>query len=275
MARKYTNELGMPPVVAAVIKNDKYSRGDADISVTELLKPPKIALMERLYRDSITTDISMIFPAFLGTAVHSVFENHYKDKPGVITETRMYKKFNNLMISGQFDLYFENEEVLNEEDLKIIGMEEMRIPEKTLGDVKLTSSFNKGKVEWEQQLNIYAYLFKHHDRYEGDAIDGLEVKNLRIIALYKDWRLSSGKPCSKVVEIPLWSEERQLEFILNKINQITSLSKALKEATPGDEQSVLPKCTNEDRWLRGGKYIRCKDWCSVSEFCEQWNGGNV
>src|SRR3954463_10849323 len=37
---KLTNRLGLPEPIVAAVANDGYSRGDADISVTSLLKPP-------------------------------------------------------------------------------------------------------------------------------------------------------------------------------------------------------------------------------------------
>ena len=37
-----TNKHNLPEAIVAAIMNDSYTKGDADISVTELLSPPQL-----------------------------------------------------------------------------------------------------------------------------------------------------------------------------------------------------------------------------------------
>ena len=39
---KLTNNHNLPEAIVAAIMNDSYTKGDADISVTELLTPPQL-----------------------------------------------------------------------------------------------------------------------------------------------------------------------------------------------------------------------------------------
>ena len=48
---KITNKFGLPQPFVDFIKNDKYSRGDADISVTSLIDSPRVALMRQKHQD--------------------------------------------------------------------------------------------------------------------------------------------------------------------------------------------------------------------------------
>ena len=245
---KYKNDSNIPEIVAQVIRDDRYSRGASDISVTGLLAPPRVTILERLYRDHIVKDVSKGFPALLGTALHAYFEDYYKSQENVVTETRMFKKIGNVTLSGQFDLFF--------------------VDSGTLADIKLTSVTNKGKPEWEQQLNVYHYLFNNHDRTEGPPIpEGAVVNTLKIIALYKDWKFSNKTVnCAQEIEYPIWDVNQQEEFIIERLNKLSAVSKALRETDPHDLQGALPKCSKAETWYNR----KCKDWCDVSAFCSQW-----
>jgi len=87
------------------------------------------------------------------------------------------------------------------------------------------------------------------------------------MTILRDWRRSEADrkfdyPQTPVVsiDIPLWGFVRQTAFVEERV--------ALhQEALKGD----LPDCTDEDRWLRRGKNIRCEgNWCLVAPFCSQW-----
>ena len=66
---KITNNYDLPQSFVNFVRNDKYSKGDANISVTSIIDSPRIRLMRDTHRDEMTTDVSdMIWPLF-GTAV--------------------------------------------------------------------------------------------------------------------------------------------------------------------------------------------------------------
>ena len=139
---------------------------------------------------------------------------------------------------------------------------------------------------------------------------GLKVRSLSVIGVLRDWRKAdserrAGYPSAPILElnVPLWSEEEQDEFVRERIrlHRVAELEK---------EFSGLPECTDEERWTRPGKwavykgknkralrlfdtkeeaealanetddrrieerkseYIRCSNnYCRVNEWCEQW-----
>jgi hypothetical protein len=150
------------------------------------------------------------------------------------------------------------------------------------------------KVEDEQQLNSYAWLYRKN---------GFEVKRARIVAPLRDWSKPRAErepdyPQVGVVvrEIPLWTPQQQEEFVIGRI-----INHQIAEGIPDDE---LPPCTPEERWHkpdtwsvkkkgnkrahrvysslveaesnqpagygiehRRGVDIRCASYCRVAQFC--------
>ena len=103
---KYTNFLNLPePLVNAVV-NDDYDRGSSDITVTELLSPPRKVALEKMHSDELVTDVSESMWALIGQAVHSILE-----RSGTTgrTEERMYAEVLGWKVGGKFDHHFSNE----------------------------------------------------------------------------------------------------------------------------------------------------------------------
>ena len=64
---KITNEHQLPDAFLNFAKDDKYSKGDSDISVTTLIDSPRIRLLREKKKDEMTKDVvDMIWP-LLGT----------------------------------------------------------------------------------------------------------------------------------------------------------------------------------------------------------------
>ena len=53
---KITNKFGMPKPFVDFARNDKYSKGKADISVTTLIDSPRIRILKERYHDKIEVD---------------------------------------------------------------------------------------------------------------------------------------------------------------------------------------------------------------------------
>ena len=58
-----------------LLKRYTYSRGKADISVTELINPPQIAVLKRVHRNDIEEDLVDRFWALMGTNIHKILED--------------------------------------------------------------------------------------------------------------------------------------------------------------------------------------------------------
>ena len=290
---KYTNRHNIPQEIINAVHNDNYSRGKATISATGLLQPPRIRLLAQEHYDKLTIDVSDEIWKLLGQSVHTILERANENSEDIITEQRMFATVNDWTVSGQTD--------------------SIDVKSNTLKDYKVTSvwsivsALKEGKIEWEQQLNIYAYLYKQTTERTIDQ--------LNIIAIARDWNknqyLRSGGdyPPSPVtvLNIDLWSDEEQEAFIKQRvsIHQEAEVDYLINDK--------LPLCTDEERWRRKDTYrvekkgrktavrvldtqeeadeyigghkdskllkvveakgecVRCANYCDVAEFCNQYN----
>ena len=271
-----TNEYGAPDAFVKAIEGDPYTKGDADFSATELLKPPQIVRLYNEHEDTVTTDVRDEWWKLLGKGVHNVLENYGEGS----REQRFFAECGGVKISGAMDLLGDDGAVT---------------------DYKVTSVFTiqRGlKTDWEQQLNIYAWLLRQND---------ITATSLTIVGLCRDWIKSRAEakrdyPQSPIVpiKVPLWRPERQDDFVAGRVRVHTM-------------ENTIP-CTPEERWARGGytvlggglkprsfdtlseasnyintkqkpgrsftikegsaKFVRCESWCPVSDHCPQWKGGN-
>ena len=271
-----TNEYGAPDVFVRAVEGDPYTKGEADFSATELLKPPQIVRLTKKHEDSITTDVRDEWWKLLGKGVHNILEQYGEG----LCEERFFAECNGIKISGAIDMLVDG----------------------AVTDYKVTSVFTiqRGlKTDWEQQLNIYAWLLRQND---------ITATSLTIVGLCRDWIQSRAAvkrdyPQSPIVpiKVPLWRDERQDAFVENRVRVHTM-------------ENTLP-CTPEERWARGGytvlggglkprsfdslneatnyvhtkqkpdrtftikeggtKIVRCESWCSVSDHFPQWRGGTT
>ena len=232
-----TNQYGAPEQFVRAIQNDGYSKGEADFSATGLLRPPQISRLEAEHEDKLSTDVADRLFALLGTGVHAVLEGHAPE--GALVEERWFAEMDGYVVSGAIDLYREGHVT----DYKVTG----------------TYATMVGKPEWEQQLNIYAWLLREND---------MPIESLTICAICRDWSATKRSkrpskshrvyPESPIVpiDIPLWLPDVAERFVRERIDLHASES--------------VPPCTDEERWRRGPTYIRCETYCSVSDFCPQY-----
>lgn len=220
-----TNKYNLPQPVMHAIENDEYSRGAADISVTTLWKPARIAALEELHSDEVTIDASKLTLSLLGRAMHEFLAKRTTD---VAAENRLFMKREGWTISGAID----------RADLLHGGIEDWKIT--TAYVVQKLSRFE----EWEQQLNTYAHIARDN---------GFSPSYLRINAIVRDWSESEalrtpGYPLVPfiTVDLPLWSPEEAELKINARIRE--------QQAARLD----LPLCSPEDRWLQKPRYAVMK-----------------
>lgn len=286
---KITNHHNLPQAIVRAIENDEYDRGDSVISVTQLISPPRIVILQNLNSRNISQDAADRVPALLGTAVHKILEKGAEGLPGHILEERLFLEVQGWRISGAVDLQIDHGGGVWE-----------------INDYKVTSVYSvmSDKPEWEQQLNCYAYLsYKVHGR---------RATSLKIVAILRDWQrkqaeLKPDYPQSQVavVDVPVWSLEEQEAFVEGRVLLHQGAQKSIDNGEP------LIYCTNEERWLRDeswaimkegrksavklydnqneaeaavrdlgrghsvdhrpGNHVRCSGgYCLVSAFCRQW-----
>jgi hypothetical protein len=286
---KTTNKFNLPETFVNILRRPTYTKGGANISATELINSPRIVQLKRIHDERLEQDVADQIWSIFGTAIHAVLE-HGKDRNHVVEE-RLHAVLDGWAISGAIDL-----QVIEEDGIKV-------------SDYKTTGAWSvmNEKIEWEQQLNIYAWLV--------ETVKQVPVKSLSIVAVIRDWSrreatTRAGYPEAPVKEIPvlIWSYEVRTQFIKDRIHEHAAAS--LSAETNGD----LPLCTPEQMWekptswavrkvgnvrakhicyteedaeekaqaagkghvieVRPGERTRCAQYCQVKDFCGQWKDYN-
>ena len=289
---KLTNIHNLPEQIERFAASDKYSKGDADISVTTLIDAPRIHQLRELYKNHLSYDLSDRVWSLFGTAVHHVLESG--DTPhDAVHEERLFTTFAGWTISGAIDVQ------KSEPDGSVSVM-----------DYKVCSIWSvlSDKPEWERQLNCYAWLVRR--------VKQVPVSKLSICAFIRDWSrrkasYDSSYPQSPiaVIDVPVWDSEVAEAYVEERVRSHQDTQQRF------DFEDPLPRCTDEERWMkpskwavmkegrktavklfnsqkeaevyiattksanalsidhRKGEFTRCKEnFCGVAEFCEQYKG---
>jgi len=281
---KLTNEYGIPQTFINVLERPTYNKGKAHLSATQLLNSPKIVALTRKFEEEIEQDASEMVWSIVGSAIHNFLEQG-KDENHIV-EQRIHVEHDGWHITGAVDL---QEVATNSIHVK---------------DYKFTSvwaAMNE-KPEWENQLNIYAWLV--------EKVKKVPVQSVTIVAMLRDWsrrdREKEGYPKAPILEIPmkLWTMEEREAYVAKRISLHSACEFSIE--TDGD----LPDCTPEEMWekptvwavrkkgnvrakalyesealatvaleqygkdyeieVRQGERTRCANFCPVSQYCQQY-----
>ena len=281
-----TNKENLPQILVQAIttQGKKYSRGNADISVTQLIDAPLQRILKKKYWNEIVEDVSDKFWAFWGSMGHQILEE-ITGSNIILKEERLFVTVDDWVISGQLDLFH----------LDYDGL-------RTLDDFKFPSvrAVQKGiKAEYEKQLNIYKYMLKENNH--GD------VEKMRVLALLRD--ASARDPKAVAMIAKMYTHEKIHKYIQGRV--------AMHKLFADEICANPPECTPRERWQDGEKYgimktgnvrqtgrdyatkeeaeraclglteskpkeefkvihkpqvnKRCQGYCSVSKFCWWWN----
>ena len=280
---KLTNKFDLPATFVNVIKRPQYTKGDAQISATEILNSPQIVQLKRKHFEELEEDASDMVWSLFGSAVHNILQ-HGKDDHHIVEE-RIFTEFEGWKISGAIDLQEVYEDGVVISDYKVTGA---------------WAAMN-AKADWEFQLNTYAWLVEREKKQK--------VKAIQIVAIVRDWsrrdaQNKEGYPKSPVViiDIPLWSFPDREQYVSRRLKLHNDAFFAIHA---GDK---MPECTAEDMWekptyyavmkeggkraksvheareaaekalpekgyfieVREGGRTRCESFCQVSGFCSQY-----
>ena len=234
---KLTNKHGIPETIVRAVADDEYDKGDSVLSVTQLISPPRIVILQDLNKDNLEVDVIDRVPSLLGTAVHKIIEKGSKDIPGHIVEERLFATINGWKVSGAVDLQIDNGDGTW-----------------AISDYKVTSVYSvlSDKPEWEQQLNCYAHLAR--------VAHGRNMTSLKIVAILRDWQrkqaeIKADYPQGQIVivDIPVWTPEQQEAYVTDRV----ALHQAARKAV--DSGSDLDYCTDQERWVRGESWALVKE----------------
>lgn len=286
---KLTNKYNLPQTFVNVLNRPTYTKGKAHLSATEIINSPRIVQLRKLHWDNLEEDVADKVWAIFGTAIHAVLELG-KDEHHVI-EQRLHANVDGWDISGAIDLQRVDDDGIVVSDYKTTG----------------AWAVMNEKVEWEQQLNIYAWLV--------EKVKKVPVKKVEIIAIVRDWsrrdaQTKEGYPEApiKVIDVPLWTFEQRENFIKERIHLHSNAYFAIES---GED---LPECSPSEMWekptmwavrkvgnkrattvcltqdqaeakieelgkgyeieVRPGERTRCANFCQVRDFCGQWKDYN-
>ena len=157
---RITNKYNLPQTFVNITKRPTYSKGKAHLSATELINSPRIVQLRKANEKDLETDVADMIWSIFGTAIHGVLE-HGKDENHLVEE-RLHAELDGWSISGAIDLQIVNE------DGTI-----------TINDYKTTGAWSvmNEKLDWEYQLNIYAWLV--------ETVKQVPVKKLEIVAIIR------------------------------------------------------------------------------------------
>lgn len=265
---KTTNKFNLPqPIFNAVDRTQDDPTSDDWISVTTLIAPPLVRYLSKKYWNVLEEDASENLWALLGTAIHKVLQENANEDIEVEKKIRLTLP-NGWTLTGVVDVFNKTEHLI--EDYKVTSVWSF-----LLGD----------KQEWENQLNVYAYMLR---------LQGYTIDKLRINAILRDWQKSKvGDDYPQIPfiskEIPLWTFEEQEKYVMERIKLF---------------EGEARECTDEEKWKRGGEvalmqkgrkkalklyseeeikniqisdnqyfekreveYLRCKEYCRVRTVC--------
>lgn len=216
----YTNRHNLPEEIVKVLTKNRYNENNEDLgdySATTLVAPIQQTILKRRYPDKLKTfDVIDMFHSFVGSIAHKVLEEHGSDAS--LVEKRFYANVLGKKISGQVDHYKDG----------------------VITDYKSTKAYkimNGDFSDWEQQLNIYAWLAR---------ANSFEVNKLRIFAFILDWKNTEAYkkdyPKCPIVEIvlDLWDMTIQTAYVNAAVDDLIYNHNRLDED--------LPQCTPREMW---------------------------
>ena len=273
---KLTNKLRLPEPIVKAVSNDSYTKGDADISVTEMLSPAWMRQLKLKHASELEEDVSERIWSLLGSAVHHIIERA-SDQDDVLSEATIYMEAGGWKIKGQAD--------------------HITLSRAELCDFKVTTAWKilGGRVpdEWAQQTNIYRRMLQKEK--------GIQVNSIAIIVILRDWskREASRRedyPQAQVVrlDVPLWSADETDAFVLERIrhhqdpepepctdaeiwakpSKWAVMQKGRKTAVrlydSADEAGLAVVRADYYVEYRPGIATRCESYCPVAQFCDQF-----
>ena len=219
----YTNKYGIPEAICKTIDAMGYDLQPSleVISANGLVDSPRRRILTVRHHDKIVIDYSWRLWEFLGNACHLAMEKGALKTVDAITERRIFMKLNGKIITGKPDWVEPSKQLLL--------------------DHKVTRVYafvlERALKKWEEVMNIYIFLLRRK---------GIEIKEAKINGILRDWTMDLlyKRDMPKVPfmnkSVEVWSEEKQLNFILDRI--------AIHKAAEQYKDDDLPMCTLEERW---------------------------
>ena len=289
---KFTNKFNLPQTFVNVIHRPTYSKGKAHISATEIINSPRIVQLKKKYWDEIEQDASEMVWSLFGSAVHNILEHGKGDNH--VVEERIHLEFEGWRISGAIDLQeVEPNGTITISDYKVTG----------------AWAVMNEKDDWHRQLNIYAWMVEKVKKVPVGKLQIIAIIrdwSARDATTKEGYPQS---PVA-TIDIPLWSFEEREKFMTKRIYEHgTALfemetdgdlpdctaeemwekktsyalkkdgnvrAKSVHETQEAAEEALVKALGTAKKnegfsiEIRQGERTRCKSYCQVASFCNQY-----
>ena len=295
---KLTNKTGIPTPLMMLAEKCINSHPVFDnnrYSVTELLKSERQIVLSRRYADKIEQDIQDTFGMWSGTAIHEGLEKIVSDHPelSLITEQRFELDLGDgLELSGGFDLYDKESNILYDY--------------KTTKVATYNSNLSGKETKWVKQLYMYTLGIEKLFGKKPDKViivamlkDQSKVKasvdsghpqhpimmiewDMKDIEKFSEAFIEAKNKAVRIREMIINGEEPPLcsyedcwcteDWCIKK----PGAKKADKKFNNAEEAyeyyTSLPIEKQQERRVfhRVSDFKNCRDYCTCSEFCSQW-----
>lgn len=289
---KFTNKFNLPQTFVNVIHRPTYSKGKAHISATEIINSPRIVQLKKKYWDEIEQDASEMVWSLFGSAVHNILEHGKGDNH--VVEERLHLEFEGWRISGAIDLQeVEPDGTITISDYKVTG----------------AWAVMNEKDDWHRQLNIYAWMVEKVKKVPVGKLQIIAIIrdwSARDATTKEGYPQS---PVA-TIDIPLWTFEEREKFMTKRIYEHgTALfemetdgdlpdctaeemwekktsyalkkdgnvrAKSVHETQEAAEEALVKALGTAKKnegfsiEIRQGERTRCKSYCQVASFCNQY-----
>ena len=289
---KFTNKFNLPQTFVNVIHRPTYSKGKAHISATEIINSPRIVQLKKKYWDEIEQDASEMVWSLFGSAVHNILEHGKGDNH--VVEERLHLEFEGWRISGAIDLQeVEPNGTITISDYKVTG----------------AWAVMNEKDDWHRQLNIYAWMVEKVKKVPVGKLQIIAIIrdwSARDATTKEGYPQS---PVA-TIDIPLWTFEEREKFMAKRIyDHGTALfemetdgdlpdctaeemwekktsyalkkdgnvrAKSVHETQEAAEEALVKALGTAKKnegfsiEIRQGERTRCKGYCQVASFCNQY-----
>ncbi len=227
----FTNGKGLPtPVVQLTEKlGNAYSKGDSDISTTELIGEPLQRILKREYAEGIVEDVVDYTHRMIGTVIHNALAEMEGDKDSK-TEERLYINVNGWVVSGEPDYY-------------------VALRHNTIIDYKYTAKYKTRDgvpEDWKKQISIYAHMLREH---------GHQVDFTKFCVWYRDAYAKRGDVPVEVVDCEAYPDQSVAEYLLSRVayHQVSD-----PQFNSLVDISCVPECSEKARYHNPKKYAFMK-----------------
>jgi hypothetical protein len=223
----YTNKYKLPESLYKALIHDNYEhRGD--ISVTGLIKSPRMFQLEKRHDHEIVIDCSENLWVLQGKAIHSLLEK--ADDKDALQEEPLIQTMNGWNIAAKPDIW--KDEIIT--DWKYTSVYAF-----LLGD----------KIDWERQLQMYQWFYEE---------EGFKVKKLRIYAILRDWMESKLLRDKDYPPIPFM--EKKIETKSHEEMNEIILQRVMEHQEAVDlPDNELPPCLPYEKWAKDTKWAVMKN----------------